>query len=44
LVYDFKNAVTEDPLFETVSLMGVSASKGKHKFDVDAKFKGVAQK
>lgn len=44
LVYDFKNAVTEDPLFEAVSLMGVSASKGKHKFDVDAKFKGVAQK
>ena len=44
LVYDFKNALTEDPLFEAVSLMGVSASKGKHKFDVDAKFKGVAQK
>jgi hypothetical protein len=44
LVYDFKNAVTEDPLFETVSLMGVSASRGKHKFDVDAKFKGVTQK
>ncbi len=44
LVYDFKNAVTEDPLFETVSLLGVSASKGKHKFDVEAKFKGVTPK
>jgi hypothetical protein len=39
LVYDFKNAVTEDPLFESVSLTGPSASRGKHKFDVDAKFK-----
>ena len=36
--------LTEDPLFESVSLMGVSASRGKHKFDVDAKFKGVTQK
>jgi len=44
LVYDFKNAVTEDPLFESVSLVGPSASKGKHKFDIDAKFKGVAHK
>lgn len=44
LVYDFKNSLTEDPLFESVSLMGVSASRGKHKFDVDAKFKGVTQK
>jgi hypothetical protein len=44
LVYEFKNAITDDPLFETVSLMGVSASKGRHKFDVDAKFKGVTQK
>jgi hypothetical protein len=44
LVYDFKNAVTEDPLFESVSLTGPSASKGKHKFDVDAKFKGVTRK
>ncbi len=44
LVYDFKNAVTEDPLFETVSLTGPSASKGKHKFEVDAKFKGVTRK
>ncbi len=44
LVYDFKNAVTEDPLFESVSLTGPSASKGKHKFDVDAKFKGTTHK
>ncbi len=44
LVYDFKNAVTEDPLFESVSLSGPSASKGKHKFEVDAKFKGVTRK
>lgn len=44
LVYDFKNAVTEDPLFESVSLTGPSASKGKHKFDIDAKFKGVTRK
>lgn len=43
-VYDFKNAVTEDPLFESVSLMGPSASRGKNKFDVDAKFKGVTRK
>ncbi|MDX9866847.1 MAG: hypothetical protein RBT78_02870 [Kiritimatiellia bacterium] len=44
LVYDFKNAVTENPLFETVGLVGPSASKGLHKFDVDAKFKGVTRK
>lgn len=44
LVYDFKNAVTEDPLFESVSLTGPSASKGKNKFDVDAKFKGTTHK
>lgn len=44
LVYDFKNAVTEDPLFESVALIGPSASKGKHKFDIDAKFKGVVRK
>jgi hypothetical protein len=44
LVYDFKNAVTEEPLFESVSLSGPSASRGKHKFEVEAKFKGVARK
>ena len=40
LVYQFKNAVTEDPLFESVSLTGPSASKGKHKFEISALFKG----
>lgn len=44
LVYDFKDAVTEEALFESVSLVGPSISKGKHKFDVDAKFKGVTRK
>jgi len=44
LVYDFKNAVTEVSLFESVGLTGPSASKGKHKFDVTAKFKGVEPK
>lgn len=44
LVYDFKNAVTENPLFEAVTLTGPSISKGKHKFDVDATFKGGAEK
>ena len=40
LVYQFKNLVTDDPLFETVSLSGPSASRGKHKFEVYAVFKG----
>jgi hypothetical protein len=44
LVYDFKNAVTEDPLFAAVTLTGPAISRGKHKFDVDAKFKGVEEK
>lgn len=44
LVYDFKDAVTADPLFESVSLTGPTISKGKHKFEVDAKFKGVTRK
>ena len=43
LVYQFKNAITEDELFETVELTGPSASKGKHKFEVYAVFKGVAE-
>jgi len=48
LVYDYKDAITEykddaseKPLFETVTLTGPSASKGKHKFDIDAKFEGA---
>lgn len=40
LVYQFKNAITEDPLFETVTLTGPSASRDKHKFEVYAVFKG----
>ena len=38
LVYAFKDAVTANPLFATVTLTGPSMSRGKHKFDVDAKF------
>ncbi|HOM59382.1 MAG TPA: hypothetical protein P5026_14480 [Kiritimatiellia bacterium] len=44
LVYDFKNAVNENPLFEAVTLVGPSISRGKHKFDVDATFKGRPEK
>jgi hypothetical protein len=44
VVYDFKNAVTENPLFESVGLVGPSISRGKHKFDVDATFKGRPEK
>ncbi|MFA7174368.1 MAG: PilN domain-containing protein [Kiritimatiellia bacterium] len=40
LVYQFKDAVTADPLFETVTLTGPSASRDKHKFEVNAVFKG----
>ena len=44
LVYDFKDVLTQDPLFEAVTLTGPSISRGKHKFDVDAKFRtGEAQ-
>jgi len=43
-VYTYKNAMTEDPLFETVTLNGPSASKGRHKFDIDARFKGAGEK
>jgi hypothetical protein len=43
LVYAYKDAITANPLFETVTLTGPSASRGKHKFDIDAKFKGVKQ-
>ncbi|MBP5320466.1 MAG: hypothetical protein J6334_05725, partial [Kiritimatiellae bacterium] len=44
MAYDFKDAVTENPLFETVTLTGPSISKGRNKFDVNAVFKGSAQK
>ncbi|MFO7937078.1 MAG: hypothetical protein R6V06_05670 [Kiritimatiellia bacterium] len=40
LVYEFKNAVTADELFDTVNLDGPSASRGKHKFEVHAEFRG----
>jgi hypothetical protein len=43
LVYTYKDAITGNPLFETVTLTGPSASRGKHKFDIDAKFKGSKQ-
>jgi hypothetical protein len=43
LVYQFKNAVTEDALFDSVELTGPSASRGKHKFEVYAVFKGVSE-
>ena len=44
LVYGFKDAVTANPLFETVTLNGPSISRTKHKFDVDAKFRGIEAK
>ena len=44
MVYDFKDAITENPLFETVNLTGPSVSKGRNKFDVNAVFKGSGQK
>ena len=37
-VYDFKDAVTAEPLFDAVTLIGPALAKGRHKFDVDAKF------
>jgi len=43
LVYTYKDAITENALFASVTLTGPSASRGKHKFDIDAKFKGVQQ-
>jgi hypothetical protein len=45
LVYTFKDAVTENALFESVSLTGPTLnSKNRHRFVVDAKFKGVEKK
>jgi hypothetical protein len=41
MVYAYKDAITANPLFESVTLTGPSASRGKHKFDIDAKFKGA---
>ncbi len=44
LVYQFKDAVTADALFEKVDLTGPSAGRGKHNFEVYAVFKGVVEK
>lgn len=38
LVYEFKDAITDEPVFDVVNLTGPALSKGKHKFDIDAKF------
>lgn len=38
MVYDFKDAVTDDEVFEAVNLIGPSLTKGKHKFDIEGKF------
>jgi hypothetical protein len=46
-VYAYKDTITNyqdtdanKPLFENVTLKGPSASRGKHKFDIDARFEG----
>ncbi len=44
MVYDFKDAVTDDELFESVNLLGPSLSKGKHKFDLEGQFYNVEEK
>ena len=38
MVYDFKNALVKSGAFDVVNLRGPSASRGVHKFDVDAVF------
>lgn len=38
LVYRFKDTMTDDPLFDVVTLTGPTLSRLKHRFDVDAKF------
>jgi hypothetical protein len=47
MVYTYKDIITNyqdadmgKPLFNVVTLKGPSASRGKHKFDIDAKFEG----
>ena len=44
MAYDFKDAITANPLFGKVDLTGPSISKGRNKFDVNAVFKGSVQK
>jgi len=38
MVYDFKNALVKSEAFATVNLRGPSASRGVHKFDIEAVF------
>ena len=38
MVYDFKNALVKSEAFATVNLRGPSASRGVHKFDIEAAF------
>ena len=38
MVYDFKNALVKSEAFATVTLRGPSASRGIHKFDIEAAF------
>ncbi|MBP5511748.1 MAG: hypothetical protein J6Z49_12595 [Kiritimatiellae bacterium] len=44
LVYEFKNAMTANPAFQQVMMTGPSQSKGRHKFEINAVFKGVEEK
>lgn len=45
LVYELKNLLDrEDEIFESVTLIGVSASRSRHKFDIDAKFREAVQR
>ena len=44
LVYDFKNAMTANPAFRQVTMVGPSQSKGRHKFEINAAFEGTEEK
>lgn len=44
LVYEFKDAMTTSPAFQQVTMTGPSQSKGRHKFEINAVFKGVEEK
>jgi hypothetical protein len=44
LILDFVDALTGDPIFETVTYGQITASRGKQRFDIDAKFHGAQQK
>ena len=43
-MYEFKNAMTANPAFQQVMMTGPSQSKGRHKFEINAVFKGVEEK